>query len=205
MTTQSMEITGDAGAKNPAACGSSYIEWSAIIAGAVTASAISLVLMQFGNAIGLAATSPFHADRQLTTGGLVAIGIWILWIQVSASMAGGYLAGRMRAPLGAAADHEREIRDGMHGMLVWATGTVAVAVTAAAGAAMVAMIAGHNGQPIPAVDMTVVQHNTAIIFAFCAAAVSFVAAVATWWAATMGGEHRDKAVDHSAYVSFRRK
>ncbi len=183
----------------------SYVEWSAVIAGAVLAAAISIVLLQFGSAIGLAVISPFHADRQLTPGGLVAIGIWLLWIQVTASMAGGYIAGRMRAPVDGTADHEREVRDGMHGVLVWATGTVAVALAAGASSAVAAVVASHAGQPAPAVDMTALQRNTAVIFAFVTGAVSFVAGVASWWAATMGGEHRDQSVDHSAYLSFRRK
>lgn len=34
----------------------------------------------------------------------------------------------MRRPVAGAMDHEREIRDGAHGLLVWSTGTVAVAI-----------------------------------------------------------------------------
>jgi hypothetical protein len=183
----------------------SYVEWGPVIAGAVLASAISVVLLQFGSAIGLAATSPFHADRELTPGGMIAIGLWILWIQVTASMAGGYLSGRLRAPLTSVADHEREVRDGFHGLLVWATGTVAVALAAAAGSALTALVHSQTGQPVPAVDMTVVQRNTAVILAFIAASVSFLSGVASWWAATKGGEHRDGSIDFSAYLSFRKR
>ncbi len=185
--------------------GSSYVEWSAVIAGAVLASAISIVLLQFGSAIGLAATSPFDPVRQLTAGGVIAIGLWTLWIQVTASFAGGYLAGRMRAPVSVNADHEREVRDGMHGLLVWATGTVAVVLVAAAGAALHALVATQtDGQVDLTPDVVTIRRNTAIIMAFLAASVSLVSAVASWWAATMGGEHRDRNTDHSRYISFRK-
>jgi hypothetical protein len=183
---------------------SSYVEWSAVLAGAVLASAISVVLLQFGSAIGLAATSPFDANRTLTPGGLLAIGLWTLWIQVTASFAGGYLAGRMRAPVSVVHDHEREVRDGMHGLMVWATGTVAVALVIAAGSAFTTLVAAHTGTTASTSEMTPNQHNTAVIFAFVAGAVSFVSAAASWWSATMGGEHRDKNVDHSRYLSFKR-
>ncbi len=187
--------------------GASYVEWSAVLAGAVLASGISVVLLQFGSAIGLAVTRPFDAERPLTPGGAIAIGLWALWIQVTASFAGGYLAGRMRAPVGGSLDHEREVRDGMHGVLVWATGTVAVALAVAAGSALTALVADQTGAVAPE-DMVAgtenAKHNMTVIFAFVAASVSFVSAAASWWAATMGGDHRDKNVDHSNYISFRK-
>lgn len=185
--------------------GSSYVEWSAVIAGAVLASAISIVLLQFGSAIGLAATSPFDPMRQLTAGGVIAVGLWTLWIQVTASFAGGYLAGRLRAPVSVTADHEREVRDGMHGLLVWATGTVAVVIAVSAASALHAVVETQtNGQVDLTPDVVTIRRNTAIIMAFVAASVSLVSAVASWWAATMGGEHRDRNADHSRYISFRR-
>ena len=184
----------------------SYIEWSAVIGGTMMASAISLVLVQFGGAIGLAATSPFDTTRELTPGGLLAIGLWMLWVQVTASMTGGYIAGRMRAPISTFADHEREVRDGVHGALVWATGTVVVALVVALVTSLAAMAANHTGQTANTTTaMTEAQRHTAIIFAFGAAAISFVSGVAAWWAATMGGEHRDSGVDHSHHFSFKKR
>jgi hypothetical protein len=184
-----------------------YLDVPAIIAGAVLALAISLILTHFGSAIGLAVDSDVRWTEDNATKGIIATGLWILWIQILASIAGGYLAGRMRQPAPEVPHHEQEMRDGMHGLLVWATGTVAVAIGLAVAAAVAA--ASNDPDTANAADRAeefADLHRTAsIIFAFTTAASSFVAAAASWWAATMGGEHRDKAVDHSRYVSFRKR
>ena len=44
----------------PGRAGSSYVEWSAVFAGAVVASAISFVLLTAGAAIGLSLVSPYE-------------------------------------------------------------------------------------------------------------------------------------------------
>jgi len=186
----------------------SYVEWSAIIAGAVLASALSLVMVQFGSGVGFAKTiASTHDDFVVSQGHVVAAGCWVLFIQVFASVFGGYVAGRMRAPTADFPTHEREIRDGIHGVLVWATATVAVMVAVSLAGAIAALA------PEPAATVKVVvpqdtvnmRENAAIIFAFATAATSLVSGVAAWWAATKGGEHRDKSSDHSYYVSFVRR
>ena len=185
-------------------CGS-YVEWSAILAGTVLAIAISSVFLQFGSAIGLVVKSPYRM-HELTAGGVLAIGIWLLWVQVSSSFAGGYLAGRLRAPVAFSGSHEREMRDGMHGLLVWASGTVAVIVAVAIMAAFAALTANDPEAAKPDVDVERLRHMTMIIFAFGAAATSFVSGVAAWWAATMGGEHRDDPVAHKHhFVTFKKR
>ncbi|MDB5492041.1 MAG: hypothetical protein JWO78_1890 [Micavibrio sp.] len=183
-------------------CGS-YVEWSAILAGAVLALAISTVLMQFGAAIGLALHSPYRTE-ELTSGGALAIGGWMLWVQVSSSFAGGYLAGRLRAPVAYSSEHERETRDGMHGALAWATATIAVVIAAAVAAAFAALTAHDPEVAKVTPDVERIRHNTAIIFAFVTASISLVSGVGAWWAATKGGEHRDDPLAHKHYVTFRR-
>ena len=42
----------------PARAGTSYVEWGAVFAGALTASALSFVLLTAGGAIGLSLISP---------------------------------------------------------------------------------------------------------------------------------------------------
>jgi hypothetical protein len=186
----------------------SYVDLPAIIGGALVALAISFVFMQFAGAIGLSITDDTHWTGETPwTGntalaGVIAASLWVLWTQVTSSMAGGYLAGRMRRPVAGAMDHEREIRDGAHGLLVWAAGTVAVAIAVGFSAALAAFAPEQAGGA--AREMTDVEQNAVIIFAFVAASSSLLSAVAAWWAATMGGEHRDKVVDHSRYISFRR-
>jgi hypothetical protein len=125
--------TGSAGS----AAAGSFVEWGAILAGAFLASAVSFVLLTFGTAIGLSATSPWP---QSGISGKVLATLAVLWTmmqQIGAFMAGGYVAGRMRARWHETTQHEVEFRDGLHGGLVWAVGIVigAALVLATAGAA----------------------------------------------------------------------
>lgn len=183
----------------------SYIEWGAVIAGAVVACAISFVLLQFGAVVGMAQID-FNAspDANITPGGVLGTGIWLLWVQLLASLTGGYLAGRMRMPIAGATEHERDMRDGVHGLLVWATALLAVVVAGGAVAA-VAALASPNPveQAAVAADVVNMRENVVTIFAFGAAATSLVSGVVAWAAATKGGDHRDTAADHSRYFTFR--
>jgi hypothetical protein len=110
-----------------------YVDWPAILAGAVLASAIAFVLLTFGSAIGLSAISaePGEGASLLWIG--IASGIWFVWVAVSSFAAGGYLAGRLRRPFAGADPDEVETRDGAHGVMVWATGALLGAVMAASG------------------------------------------------------------------------
>ncbi len=115
----------------------SYIDWSAIIAGAILAAAISFVLITFGSAIGLTLTSPYEGEGVSVILFGIATALWFIWVQVSSFMARGYLTGRMRRRVALATEHEVEVRDGAHGLLVWALGAIvgaAFAVLMTAGA-----------------------------------------------------------------------
>lgn len=52
-----------------------YVEWGAIIAGAILASAIAFVLLTFGSAIGLSVTSPFKGEGLAGTVLAVAVAL----------------------------------------------------------------------------------------------------------------------------------
>jgi hypothetical protein len=104
----------------------SYLEWAPIFGGAVFAAAISTIMATFGSAVGLSLVSADPARSTNVTVLAIVAGLWALWIGVSASAAGGYLAGRMRRPVGDASAHERDVRDGTHGLVVWATGALLV-------------------------------------------------------------------------------
>jgi hypothetical protein len=80
----------------------------------------------FGAAIGLSLLSAEPARSSSVTVMAIVAGLWALWIGVSSSAAGGYLAGRMRRPVPDATPHEREVRDGVHGLVVWAVGALLV-------------------------------------------------------------------------------
>ncbi len=116
-----------------AGSGISHLDWGAIIAGAVLAAAISFVLLTFGTAIGLSMASPYRGEGASRNLFLIAVALWMLWVIVSSFMAGGYLAGRMRRTIGDATPHETEVRDGAHGLMVWALGVLIAALLAASG------------------------------------------------------------------------
>ena len=79
--------------------GSSFVEWGAVLAGAVLAAAISFVLLTFGAAIGLSATSPWpNSGASAKVIASVAV-FWAMAQQIGAFMAGGYVAGRDRGLL----------------------------------------------------------------------------------------------------------
>jgi hypothetical protein len=115
--------------------GVSYVEWGAVLAGAVLAAALSFVLLTFGTAIGLSATSPWPGSG-LSAKVIASIAVfWVMAQQIGSVMAGGYVAGRMRSRW-LEKGHEAELRDGLHGALVWAVGVLisALLVFATAGA-----------------------------------------------------------------------
>lgn len=185
----------------------SGFEWSVVFAGTVIACAISIVMMSFGSVIGLSADAPLRGEANLAAWSVIISGIWILWVQLLASLAGGYTAGYLRRPSASFTAHENELHDGLYGFTVWATSTVLVFV----GVSVAVMMAGFLvAQPevdpeIANTVMTDTEQNTAIIFAFVTGATALLSGVAAWWAATMGGEHRALGTDFSHYVSFKAK
>ena len=99
-----------------------FVDWGAVIAGAVMAAALSFVFLTFGAAIGLTAVSPWpNSGVSAKTAASLAI-FWTLAQQIGAFMIGGYIAGRLRARWAEANEDEVEFRDGLHGALVWALG-----------------------------------------------------------------------------------
>jgi len=119
-----------------------YVDWSAIIAGIVLASAISLVLISFGSAIGLNFID-FDA-REGAAPILIGIGAasWFLWVQISSFMAGGYLTGRLRRRHFDATEDESDMRDGAHGLLVWGGAMIIGAILALGGIGAVGSAVG---------------------------------------------------------------
>ncbi len=111
----------------------SYLDWSAIIAGGVLALAISFLLISFGASLGLSLTSPYRGEGVSAAWLAVASGIWFVWVTVTGLGAGGYLAGRLRRRIGDATKDEVEVRDGAHGLMVWAISALISAVLATAG------------------------------------------------------------------------
>ena len=91
------------------------------------------MLLTFGSAVGLS-----FANFRTFTGVApiwvaIAAASWLLWVQISSFMAGGYLTGRMRRRFHDATEHESDVRDGAHGLLVWAGALVVGAIIAVGG------------------------------------------------------------------------
>ncbi|MBA3494373.1 MAG: hypothetical protein H0T87_09730 [Gammaproteobacteria bacterium] len=267
-----------------------YVDWPAILAGALLSAAFAFVLVTFGSAIGLSVASPYSGEGWSRTGFIIATGLWTLWVIVSSLMAGGYLAGRMRRRIADVTDHEVEVRDGAHGLVVWALATLFgayLATSAALGVAkagaevagtvtaevapkamakvdplsltadrllrsnqsvsseeigrvlaanvdsdalpsadrqyLVDVVASRAGLPQEEAATRVDEAFAAarrlseeakaaaeaarklgILVAFLTAASLLAGAAGAWWAATIGGHHRDERTDFSRLTRWRR-
>lgn len=116
------------------------MDWSAAFAGALLASAFGFVMVSFGSGLGLSMTGPVGGEGVSPTLVAIMVGLWTTWVVVSSFLAGGYLAGRLRRRAADATPHEVEVRDGSHGLVVWALGVLiagymtATGITSLAGA-----------------------------------------------------------------------
>jgi len=119
----------------------SYVDWPAIFAGTVVASAISAVLLTFGAAVGLSLTSAYEGQGISLAAFAIAAALWVVWVQVSGFLAGGYLTGRVRRRHYDATEDESDIRDGIHGLAVWGVGVIVGVMIAYSGAAGLASTA----------------------------------------------------------------
>ena len=125
------------GSASATQAGFRFVEWGAVMAGAVTAAALSFVFLTFGTAIGLTTVSPWpNSGVSAKTAASLAV-FWTLAQQIGAFMIGGYIAGRLRARWAEGNEEETEFRDGLHGALVWSVGIAfgALLLFATAGAA----------------------------------------------------------------------
>src|SRR5580658_684017 len=103
----------------PAEPVASAVSWTAILAGAVVAIAVTLILFTLGSGVGFAAASPW-ADGARTAAHIgVFAGIWLIVVQWIASAMGGYLTGRLRTRWAGTHTHEVFFRDTAHGFLTW--------------------------------------------------------------------------------------
>ena len=133
----------------------SYVDWPAIIAGIIIASAIALVLLSFGSAIGLSLVN-FRAGPDVPAIWIaIAAASWLLWVQISSFMAGAYVTGRMRKRHLDSDEEESDIRDGVHGLLVWAGALVVGGLIAAGGLSAAASAVGSAASTLTTAAATV--------------------------------------------------
>jgi hypothetical protein len=149
-----MAISGDTLVATTPATNAHYVDWGAIILGAVLTTAIAMVLFAFGTGIGLSLVSPYEGEGVSKVGYFIALGLWTLWVIVSSFMAGGYLAGRLRRRIGDATEHEVEVRDGAHGLGVWGLGVVTASLLLALGVSGLVGTAANVAGPAAAAKAT---------------------------------------------------
>lgn len=139
-----------------------FVHWTPVIAGALVASALSLVLVAFGASLGLsvASTAPTWRDTSPTL--TLLSGLYLVLTAFVSFGFGGYVAGRLRATWDPGLHSEFvEFRDGTHGLLSWAlavviSGLVAAVIASAVGSKAVppaTMPAANAGEALIAYDL----------------------------------------------------
>jgi hypothetical protein len=128
-------------ATRPAESPVSAASWPAIFAGAVTAIAVTLILVALGTGFGLASISPWPHSGASGTTFTVLTAVWLIVVQWLSAALGGYITGRLRTKWVNTHTDEVFFRDTAHGFVTWALATV---VGAAVLASAVGAIAGKG-------------------------------------------------------------
>lgn len=140
----------------------SFLQWTPVVAGAFVASAVSLILIAFGAALGMSITSSSPTWRDTSSVLTVASGLYLLLAALVAFGVGGYVAGRLRERWDPSASRDViEFRDGTHGIVAWGLAVIitgAVAVTSASNLASKAVQSGTStsaaaGEPLIAYEL----------------------------------------------------
>jgi len=106
----------------------SSVSWAAIFAGAVSAAAMTLIMLILGFGLGFSAISPWQNEGvTMETIGWSTI-IWLTITQIVAAGLGGYIAGRLRTRWTDINIDEIYFRDTAHGLISWAVATLLVAL-----------------------------------------------------------------------------
>jgi hypothetical protein len=118
------------------------MEWSPIVFGALTATAVSSILLTFGATVGLGVSSAFPTWRDASVALWLLSGIFLILQALVSFGCGGYLAGRTRSSYADAIADEVEQRDGWHGIASWALALFLSAI-------IVALVALAANRPTP--------------------------------------------------------
>jgi hypothetical protein len=111
--------------EEPAVAG---ISWAAVLAGAVTSLALTLVLLSLGAGLGFSAVSPWSNSGVSATTFEIGTGLYFIVMAMISSALGGYLAGRLRNRWIGVQTTEVHFRDTAHGFLAWALASVLGAI-----------------------------------------------------------------------------
>lgn len=110
----------------------SAVSWPAVIAGAVTSCAVTLVLLALGAGLGFSVVSPWANSGVSATTFKIATGLYFIVMAMISSALGGYIAGRLRRSWNGVESAEMQFRDTAHGFLAWALASVIGAALLAA-------------------------------------------------------------------------
>lgn len=108
----------------------SYIDVPAVLAGALVATALGGLFTTFGAAIGFSTLSAKTGSGSFDLW-MIVTAVWLVLSMVLSFLAGGYIAGRMRRRVDAAASDEVAAHDGINGLVVWALALLLTAWIAA--------------------------------------------------------------------------
>jgi hypothetical protein len=108
----------------PALPSASAVSWGAVLAGAAAAAVLSLILLTLGTGLGLSSLSPWgNEGASAKTLGISTV-LWVTFMQLAASVLGGYIAGRLRTKWVDTDPDEVAFRDTAHGFLAWGVATI---------------------------------------------------------------------------------
>lgn len=145
----------------------SSVSWAAIFAGAVSAAAMTLIMLILGFGLGFSVISPWQNEGV----SLQAIGwstiIWLTLTQIVSAGLGGYIAGRLRTRWADINIDEIYFRDTAHGLVSWAVATLLVAtlILSSAGAVISgsakagASLAGGAASAVPVIGDAVSESS----------------------------------------------
>ncbi|RGP36460.1 hypothetical protein [Pseudotabrizicola alkalilacus] len=119
-----------------------YIDWAAVLGGAVVAAAIGGLFHMFGAGLGMATIS-FEPGEGSFSLMLIVTGLWMVVTLIASFLTGGYIAGRMRRRVDDATADEVAARDGINGLVVWGAGMLVMAWMAMGAFGAIAVGAGN--------------------------------------------------------------
>jgi len=114
---------------------SASFSWSAAVAGALAAIAVTFLVVSLGSGIGLSLASPYRTSPSATAL-TAAAAVWLVMAQAFGFACGGYLAARLRNRFSDVLTDETTFRDAAQGFVAWA---LAVAINLAVLAAAVGL------------------------------------------------------------------
>jgi hypothetical protein len=120
-----------------------YPEWGPIVAGAIAAAALALALHAFAVGLGLSVSSTAPTWRDASFALVLLSALYVVLAALASYGLGGYLVGLMCTRPSSRED--ADLRDGLHGLLVWALATLLTAVIGFATAQSLTRLGAPSG------------------------------------------------------------